>query len=258
MKTRQIMVLTVLLGLLAARDGLAFYNPETGRWLSRDPIGEQSFRAQFSAERPLLERRGVRGESLKPGYEFVANRPLTTVDYLGLSEVCTLTIRASHFLSGDHGAFGHYTSTSWATIPPGNAVGYVSCGANTLNEGVARQNPCAFIPGMYRNQGDPNDVAGGMKELMDRYGIPYDDYLEDIAGALDVSLEAAKGLARARCGCRGDCGSCKKVRIVVACDRDATQADLPLSRGGERESGVPKCGRSTTLDCQSGNFSMLR
>jgi hypothetical protein len=34
------MMLAVLLGLLAARDGLAFYNPETGRWLNRDPIEE--------------------------------------------------------------------------------------------------------------------------------------------------------------------------------------------------------------------------
>ncbi len=35
------MVLAVLLGLWAAPDGLAFYNPATGRWLNRDPIGER-------------------------------------------------------------------------------------------------------------------------------------------------------------------------------------------------------------------------
>lgn len=29
-----------VLGLLLGRDALAFYNPSTGRWLSRDPIGE--------------------------------------------------------------------------------------------------------------------------------------------------------------------------------------------------------------------------
>lgn len=45
MKTRQIMVLTVLLGLWAAPDGLTFYNPETGRWPNRDPIRELGFEA---------------------------------------------------------------------------------------------------------------------------------------------------------------------------------------------------------------------
>jgi len=62
MKTRQIMVLTVLLGLWAAPDGLTFYNPETGRWLSRDPLGEEG------------------GLSL---YGFVGNQPVTQVDKLG-------------------------------------------------------------------------------------------------------------------------------------------------------------------------------
>lgn len=34
-------VVLVLLGLIVGRDALAFYNPQTGRWLSRDPIGEK-------------------------------------------------------------------------------------------------------------------------------------------------------------------------------------------------------------------------
>lgn len=31
----------MLLGLVAGREAQAFYNPSTGRWLSRDPIGEK-------------------------------------------------------------------------------------------------------------------------------------------------------------------------------------------------------------------------
>ncbi len=31
------MLLLPLLGLLASRESQAFYNPSTGRWLSRDP-----------------------------------------------------------------------------------------------------------------------------------------------------------------------------------------------------------------------------
>ena len=41
MKLKQILMFSVfLLGLVTAREAQAFYNPSTGRWLSRDPIGE--------------------------------------------------------------------------------------------------------------------------------------------------------------------------------------------------------------------------
>ena len=72
MKTnRTMMVLVVLLGLLLAQDALAFYNPQTGRWLSRDPIEEEGARNL---------------------YAFVGNRPARHVDALGLqSPQITLT-----------------------------------------------------------------------------------------------------------------------------------------------------------------------
>lgn len=38
---RTVAVAMVLLGLFVGRDALAFYNPQTGRWLNRDPIGER-------------------------------------------------------------------------------------------------------------------------------------------------------------------------------------------------------------------------
>jgi len=41
MKTKQIMILTLLLGVLLGREAQAFYNPSAGRWLSRDPIEER-------------------------------------------------------------------------------------------------------------------------------------------------------------------------------------------------------------------------
>jgi hypothetical protein len=41
MKTKQkLMLMLLLLGLSLEREAQAFYNPQTGRWLSRDPIGE--------------------------------------------------------------------------------------------------------------------------------------------------------------------------------------------------------------------------
>ena len=41
MKTKPILMLTiVLLGISLSREAQAFYNPSTGRWLNRDPLGE--------------------------------------------------------------------------------------------------------------------------------------------------------------------------------------------------------------------------
>lgn len=60
----------VMLGLLAAVCPVqAFYNPSSGRWLNRDPIGEEG------------------GKNL---YAFVLNDPLRYFDYLGL-EGCNLS-----------------------------------------------------------------------------------------------------------------------------------------------------------------------
>ncbi len=60
MKTkRTLRWLVVLIGLLLGRDALAFYNPQTGRWLSRDPV----------------EERGANNL-----YSFIANAPLSKID----------------------------------------------------------------------------------------------------------------------------------------------------------------------------------
>ena len=65
MKTKRTMtVLVALVGLWAPRDAQAFYNPSTGRWLSRDPIGESG------------------GLNL---YAAAANTPENRYDFLGLT-----------------------------------------------------------------------------------------------------------------------------------------------------------------------------
>jgi hypothetical protein len=56
-------MLGILVWLVTAQSGWSFYNPSTGRWLSRDTIGERG------------------GKNL---YCFVNNKPITAVDALGL------------------------------------------------------------------------------------------------------------------------------------------------------------------------------
>ena len=110
-------IIVVLFVLLTAQIASAYYCPSTGRWLSRDPIGEPGFQALLvagqtsirSTPRPSTDRwiirdstsapaflRGsilglsskqmkqLKAESLMPAYEFVRNDPVNGLDLLGL------------------------------------------------------------------------------------------------------------------------------------------------------------------------------
>jgi RHS repeat-associated protein len=59
--------------------GHRYYNPSTGRWLSRDPMGDQAFRQ-------LSRQRSDRPTKALPcfDYSFVANCPIDRIDLLGL------------------------------------------------------------------------------------------------------------------------------------------------------------------------------
>ncbi len=58
--------------------GYRFYKPDLGRWVNRDPIGEQGFE--------LLRGKvaNVMGDGPN-NYSFVANNSLLLIDYLGLA-----------------------------------------------------------------------------------------------------------------------------------------------------------------------------
>jgi len=56
----------------------AFYNPQPGRWLNRDPIEEPGFRLSTATNRKANTKHEVQV------YVFVANNPLSYWDYLGL------------------------------------------------------------------------------------------------------------------------------------------------------------------------------
>jgi hypothetical protein len=96
MKTTWMCAVWALVLLLASERAHAFYNPTTGRWLSRDPIGEYGF--QITHEdlvKNMVDRttEGVVLESLN-AYLFVRNSPTEAVDLLGLAEVETGVNRA--------------------------------------------------------------------------------------------------------------------------------------------------------------------
>ena len=72
--------LALAVGVLTAAPVHAFYNPQTGHWLNRDPIGELGFEVFHKQNIPIIERK--KGPSL---YEFADNNPINMIDVLGLT-----------------------------------------------------------------------------------------------------------------------------------------------------------------------------
>ncbi len=62
--------------------GYRYYDPDTGRWPNRDPLGEPGFEALRGGEIDLLGD----GQNL---YQFVKNNPVTWIDLLGLKRQLT-------------------------------------------------------------------------------------------------------------------------------------------------------------------------
>jgi len=89
MNTKRVLgVTTMLLGLLLGQDALAFYNSSTGRWLSRDPIGENGFKALTAAHRRTdaswLDTKRTRQSA--GTMRFCGNIPTDRADALGLDD----------------------------------------------------------------------------------------------------------------------------------------------------------------------------
>jgi len=96
------MLTVVLLGILLGCKAQAVYNPSTGRWLSRDPIGEPG------------------GKSL---YAFAENNPITRVDQLG--QRFTWTAPWIYTLSQPIGDI--YGATKWWLFRPSVPFSKVGC-----------------------------------------------------------------------------------------------------------------------------------
>jgi RHS repeat-associated protein len=64
--------------------GHRYYNPSTGRWLNRDPIGEGAFLNIFLGDRETFEQELPIQEELNNSYTFVINDGINSIDWLGL------------------------------------------------------------------------------------------------------------------------------------------------------------------------------
>jgi len=78
--------------------GYRFYQPELGRWISRDPIGDAAFYDRYAQGRSRAEKDSLSNMALGPSYLFNANNSLSNVDPHGL-----------HFF----GTYGNYCGPGW-------------------------------------------------------------------------------------------------------------------------------------------------
>jgi hypothetical protein len=120
-------IISILFILLTAQAALAWYDPSTQRWLSRDPIGEPGFetlRAATSMPRvgiPISQPSGrwiTRDSVGKLGgvnlYEFVQNQPITLHDSNGLIATPTACEAAKAALAA--------AGAAWAADPDNQAA----------------------------------------------------------------------------------------------------------------------------------------
>jgi hypothetical protein len=95
--------LALIAWLLVPQTAHCFYNASTGRWLSRDPLDELSFRDSYAATLSPRSRRAL--QTRHPSateYGFVNNQPSNLVDLSGLTTwrgKCSF-ISAGEFIGG--------------------------------------------------------------------------------------------------------------------------------------------------------------
>ena len=68
--------------------GYRHYSPSIGRWLNPDPLGEYQFRDSIQNGKSFSERVSIMVHSRRPLYIFINNNGISSVDYLGLAQVC--------------------------------------------------------------------------------------------------------------------------------------------------------------------------
>jgi len=122
MKTTKL-IMTVLFVLVTAQVASAYYCPSTGRWLSRDPMGEPGFENLRAAGMVPKIGQIVSPASLTPGrwvnrdtdvtkkdpdrYAMVRNNPINLSDAYGLWVVCRRAVRVATGEPSYYGWFAH-------------------------------------------------------------------------------------------------------------------------------------------------------
>ena len=239
--------------------GHRYYDSVTGRWPSRDPIGEGG------------------GENL---YGFVRNYSTSRIDRFGLMvaddsdgeigqplKKCEIEIRVNHLVRGGRGNFKDLGSRDFVNAPTCSRIGYVGCGANWLN---------GLIPKHHSAQIDPveedTEISDNDRNLASDAGIPKDALDKNLIGVTsDLINDIDSAIASAQRNVGGMCrpaGCCKTVRMKVNCLANDIAQRVSIMRsnfivlGGKYDNfnealaiGIAikksKCGKVSVYECST-------
>jgi hypothetical protein len=152
MKNKILLVAAV--AFFAALNVRASYDPSTGRWFCRDPLGDASFFNSYSRDKDLNTANQLASTALGPAYCFNANNPVSETDLLGLEnasiQVTTLIrppfpqdgVKTKHYvLASDHGnlvsTFNYVGTTQIGPI--------IDTGVGSFDQGVGGDYPAVTV-----------------------------------------------------------------------------------------------------------------
>jgi RHS repeat-associated protein len=187
--------------------GYRYYNPSTGRWLSRDPLAEYSFGEAFLSKynnnASMSDR--IRAVALMPEYLFLANNGVNFVDLFGLVLVDKggRTIQTGKFeiaIVMGHGSTDGYT---WSFAPCSKGVA-IMCYL-IVNNGGNKDQGLVDLSG-YTEENDPKVVWG---KIAKGHDISAD-------GMLDKAFAKIPTIAKdlCNCACKGLLPASIHVRFV--------------------------------------------
>jgi len=229
----------------------AHYDPNIGRWISRDPIFEKG------------------GVNL---YGFVGNDGVNWVDILGLTESttenapydevkkCQILLRLQHLYPKGGPKGGNLDSLEKhlkEKLPNCSAIGYLGCGSNFLNSQLPKDHR-AELPNVEEDL-DLSDKEKNKVKADSRIPDAEKDNIgttstPEVFVNLDKAIEAAKSKATTFCKPKG---CCDHVTIVISCSNELTKTEL-VNRNNSMPSGsstTPKCQKKLTYDCGSGKWT---
>jgi len=95
MNTLKFILLAVASLVVLAHTAQAHYDPNIGRWISRDPIGEEAFLGQMLQGKSMAEQEKLKNDALGPAYVFLSNDSHNHIDPHGLTFADVLMKRAT-------------------------------------------------------------------------------------------------------------------------------------------------------------------
>ena len=133
--------------------GYRYYNASTGRWVSRDPIGDSVVLRDQIAAKPDIGDRLI-AESLLPPYHFTKNDPISRVDSTGLDAAVTWNPAPSTCPNGQTIAFVQVGYGGWGPY----SAPFVDDGSKGFG---AHGTGCPEYPNFGR-PGNFEDTPGGL------------------------------------------------------------------------------------------------